>query len=72
MTTNDLQAYTSVLERLKPLINTELFDEEFRLLTGDLAKSQQFLIKMELKRLAQACTYYIDLRGRVDGDGRPF
>jgi hypothetical protein len=72
MTTNDLQAYTSVLERLKPLINTELFDEEFRLLTGDLAKSQQFLIKMELKRLAQACTYYIDLRGRVDGDVRPF
>jgi hypothetical protein len=72
MTTNDLQAYSSVLERLKPLINTELFDEEFRLLTGDLAKSQQFLIKMELKRLAQPCTYYIDLRGRVDGDVRPF
>jgi hypothetical protein len=72
MTANDLQAYTSVLERLKPLINTPLFDEEFRLLTGDLAKSQQFLIKMELKRLAQPCTYYIDLRGRVDGDVRPF
>ncbi|MBU0912858.1 MAG: PilZ domain-containing protein [Gammaproteobacteria bacterium] len=72
MTTNDLQAYSSVLERLKPLINTELFDEEFRLLTGDLAKSQQFLIKMELKRLAQPCSYYIDLRGRVDGDVRPF
>ncbi len=72
MTTNDLQAHSSVLERLKPLINTELFDEEFRLLTGDLAKSQQFLIKMELKRLAQPCSYYIDLRGRVDGDVRPF
>lgn len=72
MTANDLQAYTSVLERLKPLINTPLFDEEFRLLTGDLAKSQQFLIKMELKRLAQPCTYYIDLRGRVDGEVRAF
>ncbi len=72
MTTNDLQAHSSVLERLKPLINTELFDEEFRLLTADLAKSQQFLIKMELKRLAQPCSYYIDLRGRVDGEVRPF
>lgn len=72
MTTKDLEAHTSVLERLKPLINTPLFDEEFRLLTSSLAKSQQFLIKMELKRLAQPCTYYIDLRGRVDGEVRPF
>ena len=72
MTTNDLQAHSGVLERLKPLINTKLFDEEFKLLTADLAKSQQFLIKMELKRLAQPCSYYIDLRGRVDGEVRPF
>lgn len=72
MTTNDLQAYSGVLQRLKPLINTPLFDQEFRLLTGDLAKSQQFLIKMELKRLGQPCTYYIDLRGRVDGEVRAF
>ncbi len=72
MTTNDLQAHSSVLERLKPLINTKMFDEEFKLLTADLAKSQQFLIKMELKRLAQPCSYYIDLRGRVDGEVRPF
>ena len=72
MTTNDLQAHSSVLDRLKPLINTELFDEEFKSLTADLPKSQQFLIKMELKRLAQPCSYYIDLRGRVDGEVRPF
>lgn len=72
MTTNDLEAHSSVLERLKPLINTQLFDEEFKLLTAELPKSQQFLIKMELKRLAQPCSYYIDLRGRVDGDVRPF
>jgi len=72
MTTNDLQPFASVIERLKPLINTETFDQEFQLLAGDLAKSQQFLLKMEIKRLAQPCSYYIDLRGRVDGDVRPY
>ncbi len=72
MTTSDLAEHLGVIERLKPLINTPDFDQVFKLLTEELPKSKQFLIKMELKRLGQPCSYYIDLRGRVDGEVRPY
>ncbi|MFC4655235.1 PilZ domain-containing protein [Rheinheimera marina] len=72
MTTSDLAEHIGVIERLKPLLNTPDFDQVFKLLTEDLPKSKQFLIKMELKRLGQPCSYYIDLRGRVDGEVRPY
>ena len=44
----------------------------FAILTLDIPKPKQFLLKMELKRLGQPCNYYIDLRGRVDGEVRPY
>jgi len=72
MTTPDLQPYIGVIERLTPLVNTTEFAEVFSLLTADMPKPKQFLLKMELKRLAQPCSYYIDLRGKVDGEVRPF
>jgi hypothetical protein len=72
MTTPDLQPYIGVLERLAPLVNNSDFAEVFTLLTADIPKPKQFLLKMELKRLAQPCGYYIDLRGKVDGEVRPF
>jgi hypothetical protein len=72
MTTPDLQPYIGVIERLIPLVNTSEFTEVFGLLTSDIPKPKQFLLKMELKRLAQPCSYYIDLRGKVDGEVRPF
>jgi hypothetical protein len=72
MTTPDLQPYIGVIERLTPLVNNSDFAEVFTLLTADIPKPKQFLLKMELKRLAQPCGYYIDLRGKVDGEVRPF
>ncbi|MDX3773299.1 PilZ domain-containing protein [Chromatiaceae bacterium AAb-1] len=72
MTTADLQDYIGVIEQMKNLINSAEFDQVFALLTSDLPKSKQFLLKMELKRMAQPCDYFIDLRGQVDGDVRPY
>lgn len=72
MTTPDLQPYNGVIERLKPLFHNSDFNEVFAILTADIPKPKQFLIKMELKRLATPCNYYIDLRGKVDGEVRPY
>jgi len=72
MTTPDLLPYLGIIERLKPLLNSNEFSEVFAILTQEIPKPKQFLLKMELKRLGQPCNYYIDLRGRVDGEARPF
>ncbi len=72
MTAADLQDYIGVIERMKSSLNSADFDQVFSLLTSDLPKSKQFLLKMELKRMAQPCNFYIDLRGHVDGDVKPY
>ncbi|KKO45550.1 PilZ domain-containing protein [Arsukibacterium ikkense] len=72
MTAEDLKEYVGVIERMKSLMNSAEFDQVFSLLTSDLPKSKQFLLKMELKRMAQPCDYFIDLRGHVDGEVRPY
>lgn len=72
MTTADLQPFAGIIERLKPLLNTSEFSEVFNILTAEMPKPKQFLLKMELKRLGQPCGYYIDLRGKVDGEVRPY
>lgn len=72
MTTPDLQPFTGIIEQLKPLLNTKEFSEVFSLLTTEMPKPKQFLLKMELKRLGQPCGYYIDLRGKVDGEVRAY
>jgi len=72
MTTADLQPYQGIIERLIPLLNSTEFSEVFGILTQEMPKPKQFLLKMELKRLGQPCNYYIDLRGRVDGEVRSF
>ncbi|MCH8536452.1 MAG: PilZ domain-containing protein [Alkalimonas sp.] len=72
MTAPDLQEHLTIIERLKSLVQTSDFDQMFTMLTSDLPKSKQFLLKMELKRLSQPCDYFIDLRGHVDGDVKPF
>lgn len=72
MTAEDLKEYVGVIERMKSLMKSAEFDQVFSLLTSDLPKSKQFLLKMELKRMAQPCDYFIDLRGHVDGEVRPY
>lgn len=72
MTSTDLKAYLGIIARMKGLLNSPEFEQTFASLTASLPKSKQFLLKMELKRLAQPCNYFIDLRGHVDGDVKPY
>ncbi|MGI5308700.1 PilZ domain-containing protein [Rheinheimera sp. WS51] len=72
MTAPDLQAYIGIIEQLKSSLNTSNFEQMFSLLTADLPKSKQFILKMELKRLNQRCQFFIDLRGLVDGEVKPY
>lgn len=72
MTSTDLKAYLGIIARMKGLLNSPEFEHTFTSLTASLPKSKQFLLKMELKRLAQPCNYFIDLRGHVDGDVKPY
>jgi hypothetical protein len=72
MTAKDFKEYAGIIERMKSQINSAEFDQAFSSLSADLPKSKQFLLKMELRRLAQPCNYFIDLRGHVDGEVRTF
>jgi len=68
----DLQQFNDIIEELKSVINQPDFDTQFKAATEDVPKSKHFLIKMELKRLAQPCSRLIDLRGSVDGEPSAF
>ncbi|MDA8622317.1 PilZ domain-containing protein [Psychrosphaera sp.] len=70
--TTELQEFNYLIEDLKSVINQPHFDKEFKLKAVDVPKSKQFLIKMELKRLAQPTSRVIDLRGHVLGEPQPF
>lgn len=67
MASDPLVEYADLLNQLKVLLGAPDFEQVFANLTSDLPKPKQFLLKMELKRLAQPCNYYVDLRGLVDG-----
>ena len=70
--TTELQEFNHLIEDLKSVINEPNFDKEFKSKASDVPKSKQFLIKMELKRLAQPTTRVIDLRGHVVGEPSQF
>lgn len=72
MTSTDAKATSDIISRLKSLSNSAEFEQAFATLTANLPKPKQFLLKMELKRLAQPCNYFIDLRGHVEGDVKPY
>ncbi|WP_039925555.1 PilZ domain-containing protein [Alishewanella aestuarii] len=72
MTSTDLQAYQGIITRLRGMLDLSEFEQTFASVTNGLPKSKQFLLRMELRRLAQPCNYYIDLRGHVDGDVKPY
>jgi hypothetical protein len=64
----DFSKHNSLIESFRGLANKSNFDAKFTDATKHLAKTEKFLLKMELKRLATLCTRCIDLRGLVDGD----
>ncbi|ABV88350.1 type IV pilus assembly PilZ [Shewanella pealeana ATCC 700345] len=61
-----LQLHKALVEQLKPLLMEPEFPELFDQLTADETNSTRFLLKMELNRLASACTRLIDLRNKTE------
>ena len=58
---------SEIIEQLKPLVGEPNFPLLLDKLTPDFSKTQRFLIKMELTRLAKICTRIIDQREKIHG-----
>jgi len=65
--TIDFSKYQDIIDSFRGSVNKTSFDSKFALSTNNLVKTEKFILKMELKRLAAPCTRSIDLRGLVDG-----
>ncbi len=68
----DFSKHSQLISKFRGRVNKGDFEAAFTASTGQLTKNERFLLKMELKRLASACTRAIDLRGLVDGDCQLF
>jgi hypothetical protein len=68
----DFSKHQKIIDKFRGEVNKPSFDIKFTQSTKPLAKTEKFLLKMELKRLASACARSIDLRGLVDGDCKLF
>ena len=70
--TTDISKYQKIIEQFRGNVLKNDFETHFSAMTQHVPKTERFLLKMELKRLATVCTRLIDLRGHVDGECRPF
>lgn len=70
--TKDFSKYQAIIDDFSGSVSAESFESRFNEATVKLPKSDRFLVKMEIKRLATPCTRLIDLRGHVDGECRPY
>jgi len=68
----DFSKYSQLISQFRGLVNKSDFEAAYNKATDKLTKTEKFLLKMELKRLASACTRAIDLRGLVDGECQLF
>ncbi len=68
----DFSKYQKIIDNFRGEVNKPTFDIKFTQSTKSVPKTEKFLLKMELKRLAGACNRSIDLRGLVDGDCQLF
>ena len=63
-----LEENKELIEQLVPHLEDSDFDDIFAGMTEHLSKSNRFLLKMEVRRLAAPCQRAIDLRGKVDAE----
>ena len=68
----DFSKHHKIIEDFRGKVTKPSFEGSFREVTEHLTKNERFLLKMELKRLAGACTRAIDLRGLVNGECQLF
>lgn len=70
--TKDFLKYQHIISDFSGEVLTADFEAKFALATKAVPKTDRFLLKMELKRLANPCTRLIDLRGHVNGECRAY
>lgn len=68
----DFSKHSEIIDKFRGEVNLNTFETNFSAATKHLDKTERFLLKMELKRLASPCTRAIDLRGLVKGDCQLF
>lgn len=68
----DFSKHYEIIEKFRGEVSKRSFEDSFNKITGHLTRNERFLLKMELKRLAGACTRAIDLRGLVTGECQLF
>jgi len=70
--TTDFSKYQKIVEQFRGNVLKNDFETNFAAMTQHIPKTERFLLKMELKRLAAPCTRLVDLRGHVDGECRAY
>ncbi|MEW6982272.1 PilZ domain-containing protein [Colwelliaceae bacterium 6471] len=68
----DFSQYKKIISDFRGNVLKPDFEAKYAAATKNLAKTDRFLLKMELKRLAAPCTRLVDLRGHVNGECRPY
>lgn len=68
----DFSKYQKIIDDFTGQVSRSDFENRFTAMTKHVPKTERFLLKMELKRLASPCTRLIDLRGHVDGKCKAF
>lgn len=67
-----LLKHEALVDELKEYLGNPKFDAIFKSKTASLTKPEQFLMKMEMSRLSQPVARFIDLRGQVTGQVKPY
>ncbi|WP_440875711.1 PilZ domain-containing protein [Thalassotalea sp. PLHSN55] len=70
--TKDFSQHQEIISKFRGQVSKSDFEAKFATATKKIPKTERFLLKMELKRLAGECTRLVDLRGHVDGDCRAY
>ncbi|WP_159818670.1 PilZ domain-containing protein [Colwellia sp. 20A7] len=68
----DFSKYQKIIHNFRGEVSKPSFDIKFTQQSKQMTKTEKFLLKMELKRLASTCTRSIDLRGLVNGECKLF
>ena len=64
----DFSKFKKIINDFSGKVLNSDFEARFNAAAKNIPKTERFLLKMELKRLAAPCTRLIDLRGHVDGE----
>jgi len=70
--TKNFSKYQKIINDFRGNVSNKSFEARFTAKCGHIPKTERFLLKMELKRLAGPCTRLVDLRGHVNGECRAY